>query len=330
MSTTAEPLRLALVGLGRIAQAHWEALKDREDIVLVGGVDPASGAAESWQAVGLNTYLETTTLVEWSAPAAAIVCTPPDTHRDVIKALLCSRVHVLAEKPLARTVADAQFLVDKARERGRVLQTASKFGVMPSLHRAAALVREGAIGKLLRVENLFSGALDVRDDWRAQPKRSGGGVWMDNGPHALDVLSAIAGPPRQIRVTAFEKKQGTPVEDEIAVELAFDGGVEGAIRLTWNEGIRAPIARVVGSEGTIDVGWADLRVQRGGHEEVERGGYDKVGCFRAVHDRFLAAVASGGCPDERGVRTLEAVEAGYQSANNGGGWKPIGERQEAS
>jgi predicted dehydrogenase len=327
-SSRREPLRVGLVGLGRIARAHVDALKGREDVQLIGGVEPNLAVADAWEREGLPTYNETTSLVEFGRPDAVIVCSPPDVHHANVRALLLAGVHVLAEKPLARTAAEAQVLVAKAAEKGRVLQTASKFGVMPALARAAELVRAGAVGTPLRVENVFAGVLDVRSDWRAEPRRSGGGVWMDNGPHSLDVLTAVFGAPEKIRVVALEHRQGTAVEDEVAVELGFAGGVEGAIRLTWNEAVRAPIARVEGAAGTLDVGWADLRVRRGAEEDVEPGGYDKVACFRAVHDRFFAAIwksagAGAAGAEDHGARALAAIEAGYRSAAAGGEWQAL-------
>lgn len=325
MSSAQVTLRVGLVGLGRIARAHKDVLQGREDVQLVGGVEPDLAVADAWEAEGVPTYNETTSLVEFARPDAVIVCTPPDVHHSVVRALLLAGVHVLVEKPLARTATEARALVEKAAERRRVLQTASKFGVMPALARAAALVREGAVGKPQRVENVFAGVLDVRHDWRAEPRRSGGGVWMDNGPHSLDVLGAIFPLPEKLRVAAFERRQQTPVEDEVAVELAFPGGIEGAIRLTWNEPLRAPIARIIGSEGTIEVGWADLRIRNGAGERVEPGGYDKNACFRAVQDRFFAAIRNGGGVDDRGARSLAVIEAGYRSAATGGAWEPVSE-----
>ena len=197
---------------------------------------------------------------------------------------------------------------------------------MPSLGQAAALLAEGAIGTPRRIENLFSGVLDVRADWRARPEQ-GGGVWMDNGPHSLDVLTALGGAPRRIRMTSQDRAQGTPVEDAVAVELEMEHGFPATIGLTWNEAVRAPIARIVGTGGEIHVDWGALKVLRNGDEEVAGGGYDKVGCFRAVHDRFVAAIEEkAGTPaaaDPHGLEILRAVEAGYRSAAAGGAWQEL-------
>ena len=281
--------------------------------------------ASDWRQRGLmNVFPDVATMIVRDKPDAAIVCSPNHTHAETARALLDAGVHVLVEKPLALSAREAWELVESARAKGLVLQTASKFGVMESLQRAAGLVREGAIGAPARLENVFSGVFDVRGDWRAQPSVSGGGVWMDNGPHALDVLTALAGVPRRIRVREQGYEQGTPVEDRIVVELEFEGGVTGEIRLTWNEQFQAPIARVVGEKGAIDVGWAELRLSDAASAQVCGGGYDKQGCFCAVHDRFLDAIASGGGgADSHGATTLATIEAGYRSAARGGSWQQV-------
>ena len=318
-----EPLRIGLVGLGRIARAHFDALAGRADVQVVGGVEPDLKVADAWEKLGVPTYNETISLVEFARPAGVIVCSPPDTHHALVRSLLLSGMHVLVEKPLARTARDAWTLVRLARDKGRVLQTASKFRAMPSLARAIDLLRSGAIGLPSRVENVFSGPLDVRTDWRSRPELSGGGVWMDNGPHSLDVLTALFGTPQSVRVVRSERRQQTAVEDDVTVELAFPEGQQGTIRLSWNEAVRAPIAKVVGSGGELELGWGDLRVRHAGCEDVEPGGYDKLACFRAVHDHFFAAIRDHLPADDHGARTLALVEAGYRSAATGGDWQPV-------
>lgn len=308
----------ALVGLGRIARAHLDAAKAWNPPLFGAAVEPVAANAAGFDHV----WPSVDSLLDDVTPRAAVVCTPPSTHRAVVGALLDAGVHVLVEKPLAATSRDAWALIGRARERGLALQTAAKFLQMSSIERARQLIADGAIGTLLRVENTFAGVLDPSKDWHGDPSVSGGGVLMDNGPHSINVVTALAGPAEAVRVLSSERRQGAAVEDAITLELRC-GSVTGHVVLSWNEGIAAPIARAVGTDGTLVLGWKGQHIERG--DVVEpftvdgASGYDKAACFEGVLRSFEAALAAPSA-DEDGARVLQVIEAAYRSD---GGWEAV-------
>src|SRR5207249_4352651 len=97
-----EPVALAVVGCGRIAGTHLQALEGFRDARLVGVADvnePAAvAAAESF---GVRAYRDYRDLLEAEAPDAVVVCTPPATHPEISLHALARGVHVLCEKPFA-------------------------------------------------------------------------------------------------------------------------------------------------------------------------------------------------------------------------------------
>lgn len=315
----------ALVGLGRIARAHLEAAKAWGTPLFGAAVEPLAANAEG---SGIDHVWPTVqAMLDDVTPVAAVVCTPPGSHREVVSALIDAGVHVLVEKPLAATSASARDLVSRAKERGVVLQTAAKFLQMASIARARQLIDDGAIGRLVRVENTFAGVLDPSKDWHGDVAVSGGGVLMDNGPHSINVITALAGPVDAVRTVSMERRQGAAVEDAIELELRC-GAATGHIVLSWNEGIRAPIARAVGTDGTLVLDWKGQHIERGGAIEPfdvdGASGYDKVGCFEGVLRSFAAAIAEppAEAADPDGARVLAVIEAAYRSGA-GGAWEAV-------
>ena len=128
MSPAPEPCRFAVVGCGRISQAYFSVIHGRSDMELVAVADselePAQGAAEAWHA---RPFQDAAEMISETRPEAVIICTPPDTHRDLTITALESGAHVLCEKPLTLTVDGAGAMFDAATRADRHLMMASKF-----------------------------------------------------------------------------------------------------------------------------------------------------------------------------------------------------------
>ena len=124
-------MRIVQVGVGKMGRAWLRELTSSGDVELAGIVEPVAAGRE-WaiaeyglapeQCVdSIDTALAD---LEWDA---AVVVTPPPTHRPIAGRLLRLGKHVLLEKPLATTIEDAQALVDIAAETGRTLMVAQNY-----------------------------------------------------------------------------------------------------------------------------------------------------------------------------------------------------------
>ncbi len=309
--------KLAIVGLGRIAASYRDVLPELPEVNLVAAVEPHAERAAAARAAGVATYPTLAALLEAGVrPDIAIVCTPPASHLEVVEPLLHAGVDVLVEKPLAPIPAEAARIAQTAARLGRTALTAAKFRVTQSLRQARRLVEEGAIGRLARIENVFSGKLDPNAGWHGDAAISGGGVWMDNGPHSLDVIETLAGPVARIRMLEEKREQGGSVEDEVVVEAEHTGGLASQITLSWNRQIPAPIARLVGTDGELLVGWAQTVLRDASGERVVAGGYDKRAAFRALVEGFLRRRHKNEEPDH-GARAVALIHAGYRSLHSG-------------
>src|SRR5438105_3327866 len=250
---------------------------------------------------------------------AAIVCTPHDRHlADVLLALDHDR-HVLVEKPIARTLAEADQMIEAARARGRVLMVAENFHYMPAFRRVRALVAGGAPGTL-RAPPPPPRASRGRPAGRFVPgPAAGGGRSAAESPYVPNLRSwggevrrvfGLAPPPTLARLAG---------EDAVSALLELDRGVVGFLaNSVATPGIPAfQWASVSGTRGTC------LADNRGRLVVVHGGGGSSVRAYwrdhrghEAMLRAFLHAITTGLAPETdggEGRRDLAVVLAVYRS-----------------
>jgi predicted dehydrogenase len=134
-------------------------------------------------------------VVEADDVDAVVVCTPPDSHKEISIAAMRNGKHVLCEKPLARTVADAEEMVSAAARQGVVLKCGFNHRHHPGLEQAHQRMAEGFLGEIdyLRCRYGICGRPGFEREWRADPKVAAGGQLMEQGVHALDLFRWFAG-----------------------------------------------------------------------------------------------------------------------------------------
>lgn len=288
------PVRFAIVGTGAIAGAYEAAFRRVELAKITAVCDVRYSAAQAFaQRIGCDAYASPEYLVRYANFDAAVVCTPPATHEAVSTLLLNHGKHVLCEKPLATTVPSAWRMLEAARRNDVLLTMASKFRYVADVRAAHALAAEGAIGEVIFVENAFTSRVDMRDRWNSDASISGGGVLIDNGTHAVDILRYFLGNLRDVQIVEGRRIQGLDVEDTVRLFVHNDDGVMGSSDLSWSiDKELESFLRIYGSDGTIIVGWRQSKYRQRDERDwhVFGGGYDKVEAFRSQLENFCDAL----------------------------------------
>lgn len=325
------PVRWAIVGCGAIADAHVEAIRRNPATRLVAGVDPAAPARErAGAAWGCPTFASVEEMLHETDVDAACVCAPPALHRRLAADLLAAGIHVLSEKPLATTLADAEAMVADAGRHGRVLRASAKFRFAADLIEARRLLDDGAVGEPVLYEVTFCARVPMAGRWNVRPELSGGGVVMDNAPHALDVLGTVMDADIvRVRAAFSRPVIASAVEDTAELQLQTEGGTLARIALSWSYFTKdLDYLMVQGTEGALRVAWTGgLRRRHGERDWTPFGkGYDKHAAFGQQLDAFLALVrgerdaslplAGFGDP----VCAMALIEEAYR-AERDGGWR---------
>jgi predicted dehydrogenase len=189
-------MRVALVGCGQIARAHIGALAGQADLTIVGVCDRDEQQARQAAALsGARPYTDLETMLRTERPNAVHVLTPPATHANLAIAAIEAGCHVLVEKPMALSLADADRMIAAATARGVMLGTNHNYRHKPSISKAERLVAAGAIGRVVHV-NAYYG---VSDEAEAMANAGGnhwayrlpGGVFTDYLPHLLYLQMAL-------------------------------------------------------------------------------------------------------------------------------------------
>ena len=318
-------MRFALVGCGAIAGAHADAIRAAAGADLVGGVDTDPGVrarvSETW---GVPVFADTDDLLANAEVDAVCLCTPPASHRSLASRLLRSKVHVLCEKPLATSVEDARAMADVASDTGRILMVSSKFKFVGDLIEARRLIDSGAIGKPLHYEVTFCAQVPLADRWNARPEVAGGGVVMDNGCHAFDVLSLLRHSSVEfVHAAAFTHRTVSPdVEDSAEILLFTEDQTPVRVALSWTYFTKdLDYLTVQGTEGTVRVAWTGGQLRRHGEREWTGfgEGYDKNAVFGAQLNEFMARASGGGqgSDDPDAIHSIELIEEVYRTESAG-------------
>ncbi len=300
-----DAIRLGLVGTGAIATAYAQALQECPFARLSAACDTNAEAVASFSAAAdCASYTDVERMFSGQRLDGVIVCTPPSTHEEIAMAAMRNAINVLCEKPLTIDPASARRMV-KAAQKHRVLLTmASKFRFVDDVRRARELLTAGEIGDLVLIENAFTSRIDMSTRWNSDPKQSGGGVLIDNGTHAVDLLRFFMGQLSDVQIFEGRRVQSVAVEDTVRLFVRNAEGAIGTSDLSWSINKELDhYLRIYGSDGTIVVGWRESKIKRSGEKEwtVFGNGYDKVSAFRKQIENFAHAI--------RGTATIELKPA---------------------
>ena len=157
------------------------------------------------------------------------VATPNALHKDAVLAAARAGKHVLCEKPLAMSVADAGAMKRACDEAGVVLRVAFQIRNEAILHRVREIVRSGELGELRSIAFERMAPLTQPGEWRRDPAQ--GGILFDVATHQLDLIPWMTG-LRYREVCAFshpDRRDGV-TDDTIAILATLDGGCNAIVR----------------------------------------------------------------------------------------------------
>lgn len=347
--------RVGVIGLEHYHVTGWvnslELFPDRLEIVALHDPDPARGAAlapqfydphlsaalnDSYRSLPFFTDLDT--LLANQPIDIALVTLPNSEMPTAITRLAKAGVHILVDKPGARTSAEAEPAFRATRDAGVKVATGLGRRYGRGWQDAKAMVDQGRLGKLLTTEAIFiTSSVSVRNPRNVifDRERSGGGILHWLGVHDIDLMLWTTG-DEIVEVQAMTANVGghaIDVEDAISVSLRFASGALGTIHYAYalprtaSDGYLA-FRGVNGSvklapDGTLTwFGGGTFRDAVTSQETVYTTqtvpGYGAMGA--AVIDDLLSAIADDRDPLSTGedlVRALRVIDAIYEAAQSG-------------
>jgi myo-inositol 2-dehydrogenase/D-chiro-inositol 1-dehydrogenase len=299
-----EPLRTAIIGLGRMGRCHLTALDGVAEIDVVALAEPSAAALSAAAAARpqARAYAAVADALAHPGLEACIVVTPTPTHPEVVEAAIEAGVHVLCEKPLALDVAVGDRLGSVAAQRGLLLQVGFWRRFAAPWRAARDCIERGGIGVPLMLR-LAQWDADAPPPAFCDPAVSGG-LAVDCGVHEYDLAEWLTG-RRITRVSAWSLPivdpavgQSGDVDNLVAV-LELDGGGVATVDLSRNARFGDDVrTEVLGSSGallidSLPVGRARIGTS-GGLEVLAQSEVDDVMADGvAGQARAFAAAARG-------------------------------------
>jgi predicted dehydrogenase len=230
-----KPVRVALVGCGKVAQIHAAALRSLPEAEFVAVCDVSAERAEAFAAkCGVRPFIDLGVMLQDAAPEAIIIGTPHPLHAEAAVRAAESGVHVLVEKPLAANLADCDAMLAAARKSRVTLGAISQRRFYEPVQRMKRAIDAGKIGApVLGVFIQYSwrdAAYYRSDPWRGRWDTEGGGVLVNQSPHQLDILLWLMG--AAVEVSGYWANLNHPtveVDDTAVASIRFKNGGLGSI-----------------------------------------------------------------------------------------------------
>ncbi|MCS6873823.1 MAG: Gfo/Idh/MocA family oxidoreductase [Pyrinomonadaceae bacterium] len=313
-------IKIGLVGTGTVAQTYAQVFQSSHlcSLVAVADIreDVAKSFAEPFSAKVFTSYEK---LAESGLVDAVIVATPPSTHFPVAKAFMERQIHVLCEKPLCLSRAEALQMISLASEKKIVFTMASKFRYASDVIKAKSIISSGALGEIIQFENYFTCSVDMSKRWNSDKKISGGGVLIDNGTHSVDIIRYILGEIEEVIAVETGKVHDLEVEENVRLLAKTRCGVVAVVDLAWGVDKKIPdFIRIYGTNGVLCVGWREskYRTYSSSNWVIFGKGYDKLKAFRAKVENFCKAILGKEkllIDVEDALASVEVIEAAYNS-----------------
>lgn len=332
-----EKARIGVLGTGVIIRDyHMQVLADNNRATMVAAGNLRLASLERLaQDFGIPvTYTDFDLMAQDPDIDAVVIGLPNFLHAPVTIRMLEEGKHVLCEKPMALTVADAQAMVDAADASGRKLMIAHMWRYDPEIRWLRDVISSGILGRVFKVKAQMVVFPDgpPLDSWFVRPEYAGGGALADMGIHAIDTISFLF--QDDVRATRVFAQTGTyihdiGVDDTANVIVEYDNGVAAIIEAGWfhnfADGPEGAV-QVFGTKGYARTFPTELHCDIGGawgeyHPEMPpRRQQCDLQMYAAQMDHFLDCVLHDRepMPDGRlGLQSVVVLEEAYRSAESG-------------
>jgi D-apiose dehydrogenase len=340
MNTSAGPLKGSLIGCGYVSQFHLEAWSRISEASLVAlcDMDPQKLESAGQRYPGARCYGDAAEMFEKEEDLEFVeICTPPDSHRELVELAARRGLHVLCQKPAALVRSDFRAMIDACVTTGVRLMIHENWRFRPWYRAMRAEIDAGAIGRPIRLRIAHREPRALRPDGFAlQPYQATMPrlILMDMGCHLIDTARYLIGEIQTVSATTARFGRQNRGEDVAILSVYFAGGSLGFFDLSWcsvtdqarpewalNETVAEGSGGIVRllTDGSLELvsptGKRERRtVSLPPDHEVYVDGYV------ATQRHFLEGLKTGAEHETRAsdnLKTMDVIWAAYRSAEEG-------------
>ncbi|MBN1557516.1 MAG: Gfo/Idh/MocA family oxidoreductase [Lentisphaerae bacterium] len=303
-------LTAGIIGFGGMGHVHARAYLQRPGVQLAAAADIREeqlggasmelnlGATGACDMRGVRTFLSGEAMLAETELDLVSICLPTDLHADYTIKALEAGCHVLCEKPMARTLAEADAMIAAQQRSGRLLMIGQCLRFWPAYEKLAEACRGGTHGRLLllsmrRISPCPGGK---PGNWFLDGARSGGAL-LDMHIHDTDFVHDTLGLPRAVATVGYPSVSGAV--DTAVTQYRYDAPVVVAAETTWDYGGRFGMSFcAVFEKATLEMPYGEdsLRLLRPGAESVRVDLPAGNGHAREI-EYFVNCIANGMEPE---------------------------------
>ncbi len=323
-----------VIGLGRIAGHFMPGTRNTTNSQITGLVsghrDKADRVAAQFgiPASSIYNYENFDEIAHNPAIDAVYVALPNSMHAEYTIRAAKAGKHVLCEKPMSTSVADAEAMIAACKAARVKLMIAYRCHYEPTNLKAIQLIRDGALGQVQAIESTFGFNIGP-GEWRLNKKMAGGGPLYDVGIYSLNACRYLTGEePEHIQANASvidHDGRFKEVEENVSWTMKFPSGIVASCNTTYGANMEG-FYRVHGSKGWLEVDSAfvyeglRLRAEYSGTKLDELNPARDPSQFQAEAEHFSHCIQNGldpQSPGEEGLRDMRYISAIYRSAGIG-------------
>ena len=331
-------VRFGVVGCGRIAGSHFDALAkhaERAEVVAVCDTEPKA-LAEAVRRTGATPYPTLEALLTDARVDVVVLCTPSGLHAEQGARAAAAGKHVVTEKPMATRWEDGKRLVHACDAAGVRLFVVKQNRLNPTIQAVKKAIDQGRFGRIYMVTvNVFWQRPQSYYDsakWRGTWEFDGGAI-MNQASHYVDLLDWLIGPVESVFAETATLARRIETEDSGVVAIRWRSGALGSLNvtmLTYPKNLEGSIT-IIGERGTVRVGgvavneiehW-EFAEPRPEDADVAAANYGAPSVYGVGHplyyENVLAALRGEGpalTDGREGLRSLELLTGIYLSARD--------------
>jgi UDP-N-acetyl-2-amino-2-deoxyglucuronate dehydrogenase len=333
------PIRVAVVGCGRIAPRHFEALKAhaaRAQLVAVCDTDPKVLAA-AVQETGVPGFPDLASLLAGSDADVIALATPSGLHAAEAMACAAAGRHVITEKPMATRWEDALEMVRAFDEAGARLFVVKQNRRNPTLQLVKRAMEKRRFGRifLVTLNVMWNRPQSYYDSarWRGTWEFDGG-AFMNQASHYIDLLDWLVGPVESVHAYTGTLARNIEVEDTGVANIKWRSGALGSLNVTMLTHARnyEGSLTILGEKGTVRLGGmavnqiVDWEFAEPDPDDamVKQASYETTSVYGHGHPLYydnvlstLRGEAEAETDGREGLKSLELIIALYLSARDG-------------
>lgn len=324
------PPRIGILGFGRMAEGWHLPAFGRAGCEVVAALDVTEARRERARALGIPVVCDNLKSFLEADIDAALIATHSAVRSEAALPLAKAGVHLLIEKPLSTTGAEAKKIVAQCKKSRVVLSVYHNRRWDPDYQIVKAMVQSGFIGQLVSIENrMFHqepatsfGAREFKQEWRIT-QRMGGGTLLDWGPHLIDQaldLAGHSGKPVAVKSVWADVRHVRygDADDHFQIDMLFSNGVRALVSKS-DVTPKGPNYKwlVTGTNGSLVYAEDKLlaKANNGQERSVDRGP-----ATPSLHRNFRDAIEGkdkAWVTPEQALRVVLVMDAARKSAKEG-------------